>query len=109
MELNSSVILRFEILLWLSGCENVSGHSRHKQLTSNLTCDFSWAIAKKTCRFFLTMFFFGVQHVGFMTRILPELCLFHKALESKKCPDGVQIFHPKAVKFSTPSEFDIHM
>ena len=29
MELNSSVIIRFEILLWLSGCENVSGPSRN--------------------------------------------------------------------------------
>ena len=29
MELNSSVIIRFEILLWLFGCENVSGPSRN--------------------------------------------------------------------------------
>ena len=26
---NSSVIIRFEILLWLSGCENFSGPSRN--------------------------------------------------------------------------------
>ena len=32
MELNSSVIIRFEILLWLSGCENVSGPSRNGPL-----------------------------------------------------------------------------
>ena len=29
MELNSFVIVRFEILLWLSGRENVSGTSRN--------------------------------------------------------------------------------
>ena len=28
MELNSSVIIRFEILLWLSGCKNFSGPLR---------------------------------------------------------------------------------
>ena len=32
MELNSSVIIRFEILLWLSECENVSGPSRNGPL-----------------------------------------------------------------------------
>ena len=29
MELNSSVIIRFKILLWLSGCENFTGPSRN--------------------------------------------------------------------------------
>ena len=29
MELNSSVIIRLEILLWLSGCENFPGPSRN--------------------------------------------------------------------------------
>ena len=29
MDLNSSVIIRFGILLWLSGCENFSGPSRN--------------------------------------------------------------------------------
>ena len=32
MELKSSVIIRFEILLWLFGCENVSGPSRNGPL-----------------------------------------------------------------------------
>ena len=34
MELNSSVIIYFEILLWLSGCENFSGHSRNGPLSA---------------------------------------------------------------------------
>ena len=31
MELTSSVVKRFDILLWLSGCENFSGPSRNGQ------------------------------------------------------------------------------
>ena len=34
MELNSSVIIRLEILLWLSGCENFPGPSRNGPLDS---------------------------------------------------------------------------
>ena len=32
VELNCSVIIRFEILLWLSGCDNCSGPSRNRQV-----------------------------------------------------------------------------
>ena len=38
MELNSSVIIRFEILLWLSGCENFPGPSRNGPQAGTLRC-----------------------------------------------------------------------
>ena len=37
MELNSSVIIKFEILLWFSGCDNFLGPSRIGPLVANET------------------------------------------------------------------------
>ena len=36
MEFNTSVITRFEILLWLSGCKNIPGLSRNGPLVTKI-------------------------------------------------------------------------